>query len=285
MGILLFDALSLFFRAFYALPPMSTRTGIPTSGLYGLSALLLKLFREERPEGGAFALDAPSPTFRHDAYPAYKRGRAGVPDPLLMQLRLLPALIEASGLPAFSVEGFEADDVLATLARTLAEHGEKPLVVSGDRDVLQLAHAPTQVLYVARGVEAARFDEAAVMRRFGVPPERLPDWLALVGDPSDNLPGVPGIGPRTAARLLSQFGGMEGILARLDEVEPPRIREALRAHVDHLPLWRTLATLRKDVPLPSGPRHRPLDRVRLRAFLEDLEFESLLPRLDALEAG
>jgi DNA polymerase-1 len=288
-AILLLDTFSLFFRALHALPPMSTQSGLPTSALYGLSALLLKLFREARPAGGAFAIDPPAPTFRHAAYPAYKAGRGeaaeGAPEDALDQLLLLPALIEASGLPAFASLGYEADDVLATLAHELAGRGERPLVVSGDRDCLQLARGRAQVLYVARGVQAACYDEEAVRNRYGVPPELLPDATALVGDPSDNLPGVPGIGPRTAAQLLARFGGLPALLARLDEVDPPRVRERLREHAGQLPLWLDLARLRSDVPLPPGPRYKALDRVGLKVLFEELEFASLLPRLEVLAAG
>src|SRR5262249_31002809 len=158
------------------------------------------------------------------------------------------------GLPILSSPGFEADDVLATLARELAAAGEAPMLVSGDRDVLQLARGGVTVLYAARGVKDTCYDAAAVEKRFGVPAERLPDYAALVGDPSDSLPGVRGVGAQTAAQLVRAFGGVAGLVARLDEVEPPRLREALRAHAAELPLWRDLAQLRDDVPLRDGPR-------------------------------
>lgn len=279
--ILLFDVFSLFFRALHALPPMSTRRGLPTSALYGLSAILLKLFREQQPRGGAFALDLPRPTFRHDAYGGYKEGRGPQPEETPDQLVLLPGLLEATGLPTFAFPGYEADDVLATLAAELAGAGERPIVVSGDRDCLQLARGPARVLYLARGIQAACYDEQAVRQRFGVPPELLPDYVALVGDPSDNLPGVPGIGPRTAARLLLRYGDLPSLLDRLEEL-PPKDRERLRGHEDKLPLWRDLAQLRTDVPLPPGRRHGSLDLANLEEIFKDLEFSSLLPRLAAL---
>lgn len=282
--ILLLDAFSLFYRALHALPPMSTREGLPTSAIYGFSALLLKLFREQRPAGAAFALDLPEPTFRHRVYSAYKAGRGAAPDEADEQLLLLPALIEASGLPGFAAPGYEADDVLATLAAELAGAGERPLVVSGDRDCLQLARGPARVLYVARGVDAACYDERAVRERFGVPPELLPDHAALVGDPSDNLPGVPGIGPRTAARLLERFGGLPALLERIEELDG-RDRERLRGYEDRLLFWRELARLREDVPLSAGPRYGRLDFVGLEVLFRELELASLLPRLAALRAG
>ena len=279
--ILLIDAFSIFFRALHALPPMCTRRGLPTAALYGLSALLLKLYREQRPAGGAFALDLARPTFRHDAYSGYKEGRAAPPSDAPAQLVLLPTLIEATGLPAFSFPSYEADDVLATLAAEIAAAGGRPLIVSGDRDCLQLAHGPTRVLYVARGVQAACYDAEAVRERFGVPPELLPDYAALVGDPSDNLPGVPGIGPRTAARLLNEHGDLFKVLGNLEKLAP-KDRERLRGHEEKLPFWRDLALLRTDVPLAPGPLHRPLDAATLAPLFEELEFTSLLPRLAAL---
>ncbi|UQA61281.1 5'-3' exonuclease [Polyangium aurulentum] len=283
--VLLLDAFSLFFRSLHALPPMETSSGVQTSGVYGLSLVLLKLFREQRPKGGAFALDLPEPTFRHELYAAYKEGRGEIElEGAAEQIELFATFIEASGLASLFATGFEADDVLATLSRELSRAGERPLVVSGDRDCLQLARDPARVLYVARGVQAVSYDEAAVEARFGVPPSLLPDYAALVGDPSDNLPGVPGIGPRTAAKLIGKFGHLPAILAQVDEVEPPRVREKIRANMDRLLFFRHLASLRTDVPLPPGPRWRALDIDGLRRLFEQLEFVSLLPRLEALRA-
>jgi DNA polymerase I len=281
--ILVLDAFSLLFRAFFALPPLTTRAGEPTSGLYGLAALLIKLLREQRPRGAAFAIDLPQPTFRHRAYAPYKQNRTAPPSSLYRQLARLPELIDAFGLPAFSSPGFEADDVLATLARELAAAGEEPMLVSGDRDVLQLARGGVKVLYAARGVKDTCYDAAAVEKRFGVAAERLPDYAALVGDTSDNLPGVPGVGAQTAAQLVRAFGSVAAIVARLDEVEPARLRETLRAHAALLPLWRDLAQLRDDVPLRDGPRFgviRAAAKERVRELFTALEFTSLLSRVD-----
>lgn len=284
--VLLVDAYSLFYRAHHALPPMETRAGEPTSGLYGLSAVLLKLLREERPRGAAVALDSPRPTFRHEAFAGYKATRARMPSPLVRQLGALRRLIEAWGFPAFEAPGFEADDILATLAVEVPSAGEPVLVVTGDRDCLQLARAPVDVLMVSRGpTEAKRYDEDAVIRRFGVSPRQLPELQALVGDPSDDLPGVPGIGLRTAAKLLAQFGSLEALLARLSEAHPARAREAIAAHAEPLRTWARLATLRADVPLGDGPRFGAFTeeaRARVRAMFEELEFGSLLPRLAAI---
>jgi DNA polymerase-1 len=285
MTVLFVDTYSLLFRAHHALPPMSTARGEPTSALYGLSALCLKLWREHRPEGVAFALDTPAPTFRHAVHDAYKAGRPPLPEPLRSQLARLPEFLRATGAPVFSAPGYEADDVLATLAREAREAGTEGLVVSGDRDLLQVARGTIRVLFVGRrGEEAVLYDEAAVARRFGVPAERLPSYTALAGDPADNLEGVPGVGPTTAARLIGRHGDIAGILSALPEIRPERVRQAIEARRETLLRDERLARLCDDLPL-EGPRHAPLGaeaRQRLRGFFEALEFKSLLPRLDAI---
>lgn len=281
--ILVLDAFSLLYRAFFALPPLTTRAGEPTSGLYGLASLLIKLLRERRPKGAVVARDLPARTFRHERYAAYKQTRVSPPTALARQVGRLGELIGAFGFPTYGVPGFEADDVLATLARELAAAGETPMVVSGDRDALQLARAPACVLYVARGVKEALYDDEAVRKRYGVESAQVPDVIALVGDTSDNLPGVPGVGGKTAAELIRTFGGVRAILADLDRVQPPRLRETLRRCAADLALWRDLAELRADLQLPEGARFSriaDLDQPRLRAFFEELEFNSLLGRLD-----
>ena len=284
--VLLLDAFALVYRAFFALPPMVTTRGEPTGALYGFSTLLLKLLRERRPKGIAAALDAPAATFRHAAFAGYKASRPRAPTPLAQQLRRLPELLEAFGAPLFAVPGFEADDVLATLARALAAAGEAPLVVTGDLDALQCAGGRTRVFVVGRGTAAGRlYDEAAVRARFGVAPAELPDWKALAGDVTDEIPGVPGVGGKRATELVRRFGGVAGMLAATEEIAPATLGAAIAAHRADLLLWRDLARLRDDVPLPAAARFAPFDaaaRIRVRALFEQLEFRSLLPRLDAL---
>jgi DNA polymerase-1 len=282
--VLLLDAFSLFFRAFYALPAMNTSRGEPTSAVYGLSVLLLKLIREQRPVGLAFALDV-GRTFRHAGYQEYKATRGGAPSALGAQMPRLTELLRVLDVPAFGSPGFEADDVLATLSRELAGRDQAPMVITGDHDCLQLARGAARVMIVSRGTAKAEiYDELAIRMRFGLRPDQLPEYRALVGDPSDNIPGVPGIGPRTASALIGRFGDVATLLARLDEVTPPRIREAIQAVADKLPLYADISRLRDEVPLPPEPHWRPIDaaaRERLRAFFEELEFKSLLPRIDA----
>jgi DNA polymerase-1 len=281
--VLLFDVFSLLYRAFFALPPMNTVAGLPTSALYGFSTVILKMLREERAAGAAFAVDRPSGNFRRAAFAGYKAGRAAAPTALGRQVARVPELLEAFGFPWFSAEGFEADDVLATLARELREGGQAPLVVTGDLDLLQCAVGSARVHAVGRGTQGRTYDEAAVWQRFGVAPAELPDWKALAGDVTDEIPGVKGVGGKTATALVRRFGGVAAMLARAEELEPPALRAAIIGLRQELPLWRDLTLLRDDVPLPAGPRWSPLvDRHRVAALFERWEFRSLLPRLAAL---
>lgn len=284
--VLLVDTYSLFFRAHHALPPMNTASGRPTSALYGFSATLLAELREQQPRALAFAVDAPFATFRHQEYPGYKAQRERAPDPLVQQFAPLRQLLAAFGVPVFEVRGFEADDVLATLAAELRQQGEPTNVLSGDRDLLQLAHGSVAVTFLgARGQPARRYDETAVIDRFGVTAPQLPSWVALVGDRSDNLPGTPGVGPRTATQWVRRFGNVEQLLAHVTELEPARLRAVVQSRAERLRQNERLATLRCDVPLGPAPHVAPLQAAGLeavRAVFQELEFKSLEARLDSL---
>ena len=285
--VLLLDTYSLFFRAFHALPPMSTRAGEPTSALYGLSSLLLKLLREQRGAALAFALDAPQATFRHARFDDYKAGRAPTPSALSAQFGRLQQLLEVLAVPAFRCPGFEADDVLATLAKRARDTQVPALVVSGDRDLLQLARGSVQVHFVGRrGKDALVYDEAAVFARFGVAAAFLPSYVALVGDPSDNLPGVPGIGAITAQRLLLGKRNCQELFEDLERVNNARLRETLLSHRTQILDTESLARLREDAPIESVSRGWSVPTATafesLARLFEELEFKSLLGRLAAL---
>ncbi len=286
---LLLDTNALLFRAHYALPPMHTRGGEPTAALYGFSALLLKLLREERPSGIGFARDLPAPTFRHLRYRDYKAGRPPAPDALRPQWVRLEALIDGLAVPAMAVAGFEADDVLATAARRLAALGTQVKIVTGDRDLFQVIGPLVSVIFVgARGQKATTLDEAAVVARYGVAPARLPTWSALVGEAADNLVGVNGVGPRTASRLVQRYGTVANLLANVDAVAPAKLRDALRAAGDRIRMNEDLARLRDDLDLGDAPCAAPLGPhafTHLRACFAELEFASLAARLAALETA
>jgi DNA polymerase-1 len=283
---LLVDTYSLFFRAHHALPPMNTQSGRPTSALYGFCTALLKELRERRPGALAFAIDAPVLTFRHQAYADYKAQRERAPDALRQQFAPLRELLSAFAVPMFEVPGFEADDVLATIAAELRAASLPALVLSGDRDLLQVAHGSVQVLFLgARGQPGRVYVEAAVLERYCVTAQQLPAWAALVGDTSDNLPGTPGVGARTAAKWVQQYGSIASLLAHLAELSPARLRPVVEAHGEQLLQNQRLATLRIDVPLGPTPHVgslRPAALEDLRRLFRELEFKSLEARLDNL---
>jgi DNA polymerase I len=283
----LFDVLSIFFRAHHALPPMNTSRGEPTSALYGFCSLVLKIVREQKPAGLAFAIDAPQKTFRHARYEAYKATRDAASDVVIQQFARLDELWKCFGVPVFRVPGFEADDILATLARRLRDGGVPTLVVSGDRDLLQVARASVSVLFTgARGKDAVLYDAEKVRERFGVLSEQLPSWSALVGDPSDNLPGARGIGVRTATKLVQTFGDIPSLVRAIDQVEPRRVRDAIAGSQGQILLNEELSRLRDDVPLGDGPLALPVTIAAvdaLRRLFRELEFGSLLSRLAKIE--
>jgi DNA polymerase-1 len=284
---LLLDTSSVFFRAYHALPPMQTRSGVPTGALYGTSSLLLKLLREERPSALAMALDSPVATFRHVAFQAYKATRKPLPDALRAQLARLPALLDALGVPAHCAPGFEADDVLATLAGSLRGSGEGVRIVTGDRDLFQVIDDRVDVLFIGRrGEKPVVYDAERVEARFGVSPRKYALYLALLGDSSDNLPGVKGIGARSAAKLAARFENAAELVAHAAEIEPASLRDTIRAAADQILSNEPLAALRWDVPLGAAPLASAVSKSavpRLRALFEELEFKSLIPRLDLLE--
>jgi DNA polymerase-1 len=284
MPAVLLDTYSVFFRAFYALPPMQTSRGEPTSALYGFSVILLKVLREHAPAALAFAIDAPQKTFRHEEFEDYKAHRGGVPDGLSSQFERLRQLLDALEVPTFCIPGVEADDIIATISHELGTR-QPVLAVSGDRDLLQVTRDGSQVLFIgARGKEPVVYDAAAVEARYGIRPELLPSWVALAGDPSDNLPQVPGIGARTASKLIAEYGTIAELLKNVQKVKPHKVRDALVGFAHQARTVERLATLRTDVPLGDGPlvaevRDPALDR--LRGVFVDLEFKSLVARLDA----
>lgn len=283
--VTLFDCYSLLFRAFHALPPMCTVRGEATNALYGFCSVVLKILREGRSAEFAFAIDAPQRTFRREQYEDYKGHRPAAPTPLREQIARLPALLEAFGAPVFCAPGFEADDVLATLAERIAAT-RSALIVSGDRDLFQLVREEVKVWFVgARAKDATLIDLAAIEARYGLPPARLPSYAALVGDSSDNLEGAPGVGPVTAAKLIREHGSVTALLANVDGVTPAKLRDSLRSAAERLLLNEKLSRLERDVPLPEGPLSGPLRPAaleRLRGLFNELEFKSLLPRLAAL---
>lgn len=284
--LVLIDANGLVYRAFFALPYFTTTDGRPTNAVYGFTNMLLKILDEEKPDYIAAAFDKAAPTFRHTAFKEYKATRQRMPDDLRPQINTTKEILEALTIPTFEFEGYEADDVLGTIARKAAAEGFDVLIVTGDLDVLQLVDERTRIMVTSRGItETTIYDVEKFHQRFGFEPARLPDYKGLKGDSTDNIPGVPGIGEKTAAQLIQQFGSVEELLERLDRV-PPKQRELLQSHSEQILQSKHLTTLVTDVPLDwtwEDLRRRAPDRERLQELFSSLEFKSLLDRVGVVE--
>ena len=287
--VVLLDSYSLAFRAFFALPEtLGTSSGQVTNAVFGFTSMLIKLEGEERPDAVIACWDKGAPQFRLDQYPAYKAGRSETPDTLRQQFPLIREVLEALRIPVVELEGYEADDLLATLARRGREAGHHVVIVSGDRDCLQLVNDDVTVLMTRRGVtDMIRYDPAMVVERYGVGPERWTDFAALKGEQADNLPGVPGVGDKTAASLLKKYGDIEGIIEHAAELTP-KIRKGIETCADQAKLNRTLGRLLDDVPLETDESlfvRRPWDPETVHTLFSSLEFKTLYQRLLALAPG
>lgn len=287
--LVVIDGNSLLYRAFFAMKHLSTTNGLPTNAVYGFTMMLLRLLQEEKPDSIVIAFDAPVKTFRHIEFKDYKAHRKPTPDELIAQAPVARRMVEAFNIPMIEVPGFEADDVVGTIATQACKQGYDTLIVSGDLDTLQLVNDCVKVMTTVKGVtDTVIYDEQAVKDRFGINPNQLIDYKALKGDCSDNIPGVPGIGDKTATMLIQKFGCLETLLDRLDEVEPPRIRALLKEHSGKAVMSKRLATIVTDVPVDytvEELRAREPDYGQLRAFFHELEFRTLLKRLPESETG
>ena len=284
--VVLLDSYSLAFRAFFALPEtLGTSSGQVTNAVFGFTSMLIKLEGEERPDAVIACWDKGAPQFRLDQYPAYKAGRSETPQTLRQQFPLIREVLEVLRIPVVELEGYEADDLLATLARRGREAGHHMVIVSGDRDCLQLVNDDVTVLMTRRGVtDMIRYDPAMVVERYGVGPERWTDFAALKGEQADNLPGVPGVGDKTAAKLLKEYGDIEGIIEHAAELTP-KIRKGIETCADQAKLNRTLGRLLDDVPLETDESlfmRRAWDPETVRNLFTSFEFKTLYQRLLAL---
>ena len=255
--LVLLDGYSLMYRAFHALStPMTAPDGTPTNAVHGFVMMLLRVLDEEAPTAAAVAFDVGKHTFRTDLYDGYKANRKPMPEELRQQDPVIRDLLARMGLRVIECEGFEADDILGTLSRQCEERGVEALLVTGDRDSFQLAGDNTTILYTKRGIaETQRVTPAWVEETYGVSPAQLIDVKGLMGDTSDNIPGVPGVGEKTALRLIAQYGDLEHVLAGADAGEKGRLRERLLENADLARLSRTLATIRRDVPVSLDLEH------------------------------
>jgi DNA polymerase-1 len=282
--LVLFDGHALVHRAFHALPPLSvSKTGEPTGAVYGFVLMLLKVIQDLKPTHWAIAFDRPGPTFRHLEFDEYKAQRPKAPDELVRQFGRVREVVDAFKMPAFEVDGYEADDVLGTISREASAQGMDTVIVTGDNDELQLISPRVKVLLPQRGfAESSLFDVAAVNAKYGVSPEQVPDLKGLKGDPSDNIPGVPGVGDKTAARLIQEFGTIERVYERINDVIPPKLRQTLQAGEAQARQGKRLATIITEVPLEFDPARCAVggyDRSKLVQLFRELEFFRVLDRL------
>jgi DNA polymerase I len=284
--LLLLDGHSVAYRAFFALPVenFSTTTGQPTNAVYGFTAMLINTLRDEHPTHLAVAFDVSRQSFRNESYPEYKAGRNETPSAFHGQVSLIREVLDALHIPVVMAEGYEADDVIATLTDQAEAEGFDVAIISGDRDAFQLVTDHVTVLYPRKGVsDLARIDPAEVENRYGVPPRLYPDLAALVGESSDNLPGVPGVGPKTAAKWLNQYGDLGGVTDHVDELKG-KAGEAVQQHLAQVLLNRRINQLVRDVPLLVRPEDlavRPWDRDEVHRVFDTLQFRVLRERLYA----
>jgi DNA polymerase-1 len=285
--LVLLDGHSLAFRAFFALPDtLVTSSGQVTNAVYGFTSMLIKLLGDEKPDGVAVAFDRPKPTFRDALYTEYKAGRSETPNHFSEQLPLIREVLNTLNIPIYEIDGYEADDVIATFARAAGEEGHNVLIVSGDRDILQLVRPGVEALMTRRGIsDMVRYDTDAVAERYGILPKRWTDFAALKGETSDNLPGVPGVGDKTAAKLVNDYDDVEGVIAHADELRP-KIRDALLECADQVRLNKQLGRLVDDVPIEfdiDAIRIVPWDDEDVRKCFTSLEFPTLYERLKELD--
>lgn len=281
----LVDGSSYLFRAFHALPPLTTKTGQPTGAILGVANMLRRLISQYQPEFLVVVFDAKGKTFRHEQFSEYKANRPRMPDELATQIKPLHELIDLMGIPKLVIEGVEADDVIATLALQASSEGRRCLISSGDKDLAQLVN---EHILLEDTMQERTLDEEGVQNKFGVPPELIGDYLALVGDTSDNIPGVPGVGAKTAAKWLLQYGELKAIIDSAENIKG-KIGERLRENLDQLRLSRELVQLKVDVKLDITPdqlaiKYDESQQQQLRERLQELQFSSWLKDMDGSDS-
>lgn len=285
--LVVIDGHSLLYRGFYATRPLSTSDGRPTNAVYSFTNMLLSLLEQVKPDAIIVAFDSPAPTFRHEAFVEYKAHRRETPDEFRPQVAMAQNLLGAMGIPVLVEEGLEADDLVGSLTKFAIELGYDVLIFTGDRDQLQLIGDHVRVCAPVRGVSDLQiFDAQAVKERYGIAPEQIPDLKALQGDPSDNIPGVPGVGEKTAVKLLQQFHSVENLLANIDQIEDEKLRMRIAEHQEQIRKSKMLATILQEAPLPLNSVEAfvltPQRIQATQAVLEDYEFRSILKRLPQL---
>ncbi|OGB97909.1 MAG: hypothetical protein A3G35_17270 [candidate division NC10 bacterium RIFCSPLOWO2_12_FULL_66_18] len=276
LRLILVDGSSSLYRAFFALPPLSSSKGTPTHAILGFTSMFLKLLREEEPDALAVAFDGPGPTTRHREFAEYKAQRPAMPEAMAQQIPYVHRVLEAMRVPILMIPAEEADDILGTVAVRAAAEGYRVTLVSGDKDLLQVVG---ERIVVRDTMKEKTWGPAEVQERYGVSPGQFQDLLALMGDSIDNIPGVPGVGEKTARDLVQRYGTLEAVLERGVEVSRPRLRESLRTHAEQARMSKRLATIRTDLPVPwtaADLSRKAPDVPALLALFRELEFSRLV---------
>jgi DNA polymerase I len=279
--IYLIDGSSYIYRAYHAMGGLSNSKGFPTGAVFGFTNMIVKTLKDKSPSYVAVIFDAKGPNFRHEKYPAYKANRPPMPEDLRLQIPLIHEIVNAYRLPSLSVQGFEADDIIATITRQAREKGWAVVIVSGDKDLTQLVQDGVRMWDPQKDVI---YDQEGVKKKFGVPPDLIVEYMALTGDTSDNVPGVAGVGPKTAAKLIEEYGSVEGVYAAIDRIGQKKLKENLLKHKDHAFLSRDLVRLSDDVPTDKSLDDFVVvdqDSSRLKELFHELEFKRLLGDLPA----
>jgi DNA polymerase-1 len=282
--VYLIDGSAYFYRAYHAIAPLTTANGLPTHAAYGFTNILLRVFKEKSPEFLAVAFDAKGPNFRHEKYADYKANRPPMPDDLAVQIPYIKKIVEAHNVHTMEEQGVEADDLIASAARKLAGLGHKVIVVTGDKDLLQLVN---EDIIVWEPMKDFVMDAEGVKKKYNVPPSRLLDLFALMGDKSDNIPGVPGVGPKSAEKLINEFGSLENLYEKLDSLKKSRMKENLAAHREDAFLSRELIDLKEDLNISENINDYRLpgpDVAKLKELYTELEFTRLMKAEIPVEA-
>src|SRR5687767_2003656 len=278
----LIDGSAYIYRAFFALPPLNNSKGLQTNAVYGFTTTLMKIIREHQPQGLAVAFDEPGPTLRHETYKAYKAQRPPMPEGMSAQIPYIHRIVEAMNIPAVRQAGYEADDLIGTLACQAEKAGYDVVIVTGDKDMFQLLTAHIRIYDPVKG---KWYGEAECRERFAVEPARVVEVMGLMGDTTDNIPGVRGIGEKTAMKLIAQFGTIENLLRRLEEVTPPRVKALLTEQAENARLSRTLATIDTHSPVEFHAENYQVKSPHQDQFadlLRELEFTTLLKNFQSV---
>ena len=283
--LFLIDGHSFIYRAYFAIRSLSTSKGQPTNAIYGFTNMLIKVVREKQPDFFAVVFDSKGPTHRHQEYAAYKAQRPEMPDTLSQQVPFIHRIVSAFRIPLLMMEGYEADDLIGTLAKQAEQKGFDITIVTGDKDLFQLI-SPRIRIYDS--MKDKIYDSQDVQERFGVEPERIPEIMGLMGDTIDNIPGVPGIGEKTAIKLVQQFHTIDNLLGHLDQVRQHKLQETLYRHKDLAKMSRQLVTLQLDCPIQTDLSHLKRtapDMQELMDLFQQLEFHSLLKRVEEMQGA